>query len=266
MTSCMVARVDEHEQVTKLAKDSSVPVINALSDAFHPLQAIADVLTLHEEFRPGPLAAQFGALLPANLKIAWVGDANNVLFDLALACTRLGAHVAVATPRGYGVPANVVGLVRGQARASPTPGFLTLHVDAPRDAVRDADVIVTDTWVSMGQEADAAKRLKDFDGYQVTSWLAATGGAKPGWRFMHCLPRHPEEVSDEVFFSPRSLVFREAENRLWAAVGMSSSARFSSSHHYFIPLFLVVVACCFSFFEVRTDFLFNSCSRSFRRE
>ena len=86
--------------------------------------------------------------------------------------------------------------------------------------MRDADIIVTDTWVSMGQEEEGARRLRDFAGFQVTEELARRGGARPGWKFMHCLPRHPEEVADEVFYSPRSLVFPEAENRLWAAVGM----------------------------------------------
>ncbi len=88
----------------------------------------------------------------------------------------------------------------------------------PDEAVKDADVLVTDTWVSMGQEEEKAKRVRAFEGFQITEDLAKRGGAKPGWRFMHCLPRHPEEVSDEVFYGPRSLVFQEGENRLWAAI------------------------------------------------
>ena len=88
----------------------------------------------------------------------------------------------------------------------------------PEEAIKDADVLVTDTWVSMGQESESAKRLKAFEGYQITNELAKRGGAKPGWRFMHCLPRHPEEVADEVFYGDRSLVFQEGENRLWAMV------------------------------------------------
>ena len=88
----------------------------------------------------------------------------------------------------------------------------------PEEAIKDADVLVTDTWISMGQESEKKKRLDAFAGYQITNDLAKRGGAKEGWKFMHCLPRHPEEVADEVFYSPRSLVFPEAENRLWAAV------------------------------------------------
>jgi ornithine carbamoyltransferase len=98
-----------------------------------------------------------------------------------------------------------------------SPGKLS-ETNAPEEAIKDADILVTDTWVSMGQEEESAKRLKAFAGYQITNELAKRGGAKAGWKFMHCLPRHPEEVADEVFYSPRSLVFTEAENRLWAAI------------------------------------------------
>ena len=218
MTSCMVARVGPHSDVAELARHSSVPVINALSNDFHPLQTIADFLTIHETF---PAAEGSSAVVPPGLKIAWVGDANNVLFDLAIASVKLGAHIAVATPAGYGIPGPFAELIASQAGASATPGALTQHEGAPEEAVRDADLIVTDTWVSMGQEDEARRRLRDFAGFQVTEALARRGGAKPAWKFMHCLPRHPEEVADEVFYSPRSLVFPEAENRLWAAVGTS---------------------------------------------
>ncbi|RYP24902.1 hypothetical protein DL767_008526 [Monosporascus sp. MG133] len=217
MTSCMVARVGPHSDVAQLAEHSSVPVINALSNDFHPLQTIADFLTLHEEFGGANSGSSGAGLVPPGLKIAWVGDANNVLFDLAIACAKLGVHIAVATPRGYGIPEATAALIGEQAGSSGTPGTLTQHM-VPEEAVKGADVIVTDTWVSMGQEEEAKKRLRDFEGFQVTSELARRGGAKSGWRFMHCLPRHPEEVSDEVFYSDRSLVFQEAENRLWAAV------------------------------------------------
>ncbi|RYP84519.1 hypothetical protein DL769_001178 [Monosporascus sp. CRB-8-3] len=217
MTSCMVARVGPHSDVAQLAEHSSVPVINALSNDFHPLQTIADFLTLHEEFGGANSGSGGAGPVPPGLKIAWVGDANNVLFDLAIACAKLGVHIAVATPRGYGIPETMAALIGEQAGSSGTPGTLTQHA-VPEEAVEGADVIVTDTWVSMGQEEEAKKRLRDFEGFQVTSELARRGGAKPGWRFMHCLPRHPEEVSDEVFYSDRSLVFQEAENRLWAAV------------------------------------------------
>ncbi|KAK7752326.1 ornithine carbamoyltransferase [Diatrype stigma] len=220
MTSCMVARVGPHSQVASLAKDSSVPVINALCDDFHPLQIVADFLTIHEAF---PANISQTDIIPPALKIAWVGDANNVLFDLAIASLKLGVHIAVATPSGYGIKPDMAAFIRAQAPGPNEPirarraGKLTQHT-VPEEAVTNADIIVTDTWVSMGQEDEAQKRLRDFEGFQVTTELALRSGAKPGWKFMHCLPRHPEEVSDDVFYSPRSLVFAEAENRLWAAV------------------------------------------------
>jgi ornithine carbamoyltransferase len=96
--------------------------------------------------------------------------------------------------------------------------LLQVNSHVPEEAIKDADILVTDTWVSMGQEAEKVERMKAFDGYQITNDLAKRGGAKEGWKFMHCLPRHPEEVVDEVFYGPQSLVFQEGENRLWAAI------------------------------------------------
>lgn len=214
MTSCMVARVGPHSDVTGLAEHSSVPVINALSNDFHPLQIIADFLTIHESTPKSPSGA---GIVPEGLKVAWVGDANNVLFDFATACVKLGVEIAVATPQGYGIPKDMVDLITTQAKSTQTPGVLT-QTFVPEEAVKNADIIVTDTWISMGQEQETQKRLKDFAGFQVTNDLAKRGGAKADWKFMHCLPRHPEEVEDGVFYSSRSLVFPEAENRLWAAV------------------------------------------------
>ncbi|KAF2840748.1 OTCace-domain-containing protein [Patellaria atrata CBS 101060] len=217
MVSSIVARVGPHSDVVSLAQHSSVPIINALSSDFHPLQTIADLLTLHEAFSlPSSPAGRAGLGLEG-LNIAWVGDANNVLFDLAIGAAKLGVNVAVATPQGYEIPDNMTDLIHSSASSSPTPGSLRTTA-SPLDAVKDADVIVTDTWISMGQEDESAKRLKAFEGFQVTNEMAKKGAAKPGWKFMHCLPRHPEEVSDEVFYSERSLVFPEAENRLWAAI------------------------------------------------
>lgn len=217
MVSCMVARVGPHADVVNLAKDSAVPVINALSDDFHPLQIIADFLTIHEAF---PAAGSTGAGLGLEgRKIAWIGDSNNVLFDLAIGCVKMGVDISVASPPGYGIPEPMKAVILAAASDAATGAKLT-ETTIPEEAVKDADLLVTDTWVSMGQEAESKKRLKAFDGYQITDQLAERGGAKPDWRFMHCLPRHPEEVADHVFYGPRSLVFQEAENRLWAAVGM----------------------------------------------
>ena len=221
MVGAIVARVGPHSDVAELAKHSTVPVINALSDAFHPLQTVADILTIHEAF---PLAPKPGnSIVPGlgleGLKIAWVGDANNVLYDLAIAAAKLGVHVAVATPKGYEIPSAMMEIISQAATDSASGGKL-YTTNVPEEAVKDADILVTDTWVSMGQEAEKLKRMKAFEGFQITHELADRGGAKAGWKFMHCLPRHPEEVSDEVFYGSRSLVFTEAENRLWAAIAV----------------------------------------------
>ncbi|KAI1210617.1 ornithine carbamoyltransferase precursor-like protein [Annulohypoxylon truncatum] len=215
MTSCIVARVGPHSDITGLAEHSAVPVINALSNDFHPLQIIADFLTIHESTQASENARP-GEIVPEGLKIAWVGDANNVLFDFAIACVKTGIELSVATPPGYGIPKEMVDLITSQAASTARPGVLN-QTSIPEEAVKDADFIVTDTWISMGQEEETQKRLKDFAGFQVTNDLAKRGGAKANWKFMHCLPRHQEEVEDDVFYSDRSLVFPEAENRLWAA-------------------------------------------------
>ncbi len=205
MVSGIVARVGPHQDIVDLAKASSVPVINALCDTYHPMQIIADFATLTQAFK-----------IPADglkgLKIAWVGDANNVLYDMCIGARKLGIEMAVATPKGYGIPAKMKNVfdIAGKGELQET--------NVPEEAVKNADIIVTDTWVSMGQEEEARKKLKDFAGYQVTEEMAKKGGAKESWKFMHCLPRHAEEVSDEVFYGERSLVFPEAENRLWSAI------------------------------------------------
>lgn len=215
MVSSIVARVGPHSDVADMAKHSTVPVINALSDAYHPMQTIADYLTIYETI---PTISATPASGFEGLKIAWVGDANNVLFDLAIGAQKLGVSMTVATPKGYSIPANMKAVIEQAGVGVKRPGDLT-ETHVPEEAVKDADFIVTDTWVSMGQEAEKTKRMRDFEGFQITAQLAERGGAKQDWRFMHCLPRHPEEVSDEVFYGPRSLVFAEAENRLWAAIG-----------------------------------------------
>ncbi|KAF2198401.1 ornithine carbamoyltransferase mitochondrial precursor [Delitschia confertaspora ATCC 74209] len=213
MTSAIVARVNKHSDVAGLAKHSSVPVINALCDLYHPLQIIADFLTIAET-HPASLHSSLGL---EGMKIAWIGDANNVLFDMCIAAAKLGVDLAVATPKGYSIPPFMKEIIQSAAASSPKPGKL-IETNIPEEAVKNADILVTDTWVSMGQEEETAKRLKDFAGFQITSELAKRGGAKEGWQFMHCLPRHAEEVSDEVFYGPRSVVFREGENRLWSAI------------------------------------------------
>ena len=244
MVSCIFARVNGHSDVADLAKHSSVPVINALSDLYHPLQTIADFLTIHEAI-PSSQTSPSGGLGLEGLKIAWIGDANNVLFDLAIGAAKLGVDVAVATPKGYEIPSAIKEVISSAAKTTSNPGTLT-ETNVPEEAVKNADLLVTDTWVSMGQEEEKIKRIRAFEGFQITKELAERGGAKEGWQFMHCLPRHLEEVSDEVFYSPKSLVFQEAENRLWAAVGKSA----------FPCLLLNHTLCLFD----------GSCSRSLRGE
>lgn len=218
MVSAIVARVDAHADVADLAKHSTVPVINALSDAFHPLQTIADYLTLYEAFHErtnAPGLTRSSGLGLDKLKIAWVGDANNVLYDLAIGAMKLGVDISVATPKGYEIPGNMRQIIQ---QANKDGGAVMSETNVPEEAIKDADVLVTDTWVSMGQEEETANRMKAFEGFQITPELAKRGGAKEDWKFMHCLPRHPQEVDDAVFYSPKSLVFPEAENRLWAAI------------------------------------------------
>ena len=203
-----------------MAGCASVPVINALSDLYHPMQTIADFLTIHDVFKwhqPQQRSRSTGLGLEG-LKIAWVGDANNVLYDLAIGAAKLGVQVAVATPKGYGIPSKMRDIIE-QSRGDAIPATFT-ETYVPEEAIKDADIVVTDTWISMGQEQEKAQRLEAFRGFQITSELVERGGAKPGWKFMHCLPRHPEEVNDDVFYSPRSLVFPEAENRLYAATAV----------------------------------------------
>jgi len=209
MMSALIARVGPHSDVTGLAEYSSVPVINALSAKFHPFQAVADFLTITEAL---------GTNLEG-LKIAWVGDSNNVLFDLAIGAVKLGANISVASPNGYGIPDEMRKLI---TEAAVNGGSLS-ETTVPEEAVKDATIIVTDTFISMGQEEETAQRIKAFQGFQVTNDMAKRGGAKADWKFMHCLPRHPgeySEVDDDVFYGPRSLVFTEAENRLWAAISV----------------------------------------------
>lgn len=212
MVAGMVARVKEHELVADLAKYSSVPVINGLSDDFHPLQTIADFLTIHEAYHSDSSTT----LGLEGLKLAWIGDANNVLFDLAIGAAKLGVNISVATPKGYEIPESKRALIKSASKGDGKRSLFETNV--PEEAVKDADILVTDTWVSMGQEEETQNRLKAFAGFQITPEMAERGGAKKDWKFMHCLPRHQEEVSDAVFYSPKSLVFPEAENRLYAAI------------------------------------------------
>ncbi len=197
----VIARVFSHDALTELADGASVPVINALSDAEHPCQAMADLLTLRE--RRGSLA---GA------RLAYVGDGNNVAASLAIACGSVGAHFSMASPPGYRVAGGA--WEEALRRAGGTGGSVSWHA-GPAEAVGGADAVYTDVWVSMGDEAEARERLRAFDGFQVGPELMEAAG--PGAVFMHDMPAHEgEEVAPGMLDHPRSVVFDQAENRLHA--------------------------------------------------
>jgi ornithine carbamoyltransferase len=179
----IMARVFAHKDIETIAEASSVPIINGLSDDYHPCQAIADLMTIKEKFKKFK-----------GVKLAYVGDGNNVCNSLILACGKLGVELRVATPKGYGPKEKGVKVVSD-----------------PKVAVKGAHVVYTDTWVSMGQEKEKAKRVKAFKGFIVDKKLLGKA------LFMHCLPAHRGyEVSDDVIDSKQSIVFDQAENRMHA--------------------------------------------------
>jgi ornithine carbamoyltransferase len=197
----IMIRTFAHDNVIRLAKASSVPVINALTDLLHPCQAMADFFTLKEH--KGNIS---------QIKLAYVGDGNNVCHSLMFAAAKAGCKMGVAVPKGYEPNAEIARLAKADGEG--TDFELTITND-PAEAVRGADAIYTDVWTSMGQEAEKEERLRIFAPYQVNEALMAK--AKEDCVFMHCLPAHRgEEVSAEVFDGPRSIVFDEAENRLHA--------------------------------------------------
>ena len=195
--ACIGARVFAHATVERMAGEDLVPIVNMLSDAAHPLQALADVLTIRQEF--GEVAGR---------TIAYVGDGNNVFRSLALAAGMLGAEVRFAGPPGYRLPE----VDRDRLAAADVT---VAEFDRAVDAVAGADVVYTDVWTSMGQEEESARRLRDFEGFRVDGQLMESAG--PQALFLHCLPAHRgEEVTDAVIDGPRSLVWDEAENRIHA--------------------------------------------------
>jgi len=198
-TNGIVARTFSQNTIDELAHWSSVPVVNALSDRFHPCQALADVFTLQEKF--GDLRG---------LKLAFIGDGNNVANSLMLTALRLGMNFSIASPNGYHADPEIV--AQAEALAAISGGTLSTTTD-PTKAVHGAHAIYTDVWTSMGQEQEREQRLADFAAYQVNGALLAQ--ASPEAVFLHCLPaKRGEEVTDEVMESPQSAVFDQAENRL----------------------------------------------------
>tara|TARA_Y100001970_G_scaffold89957_1_gene113356 strand:- start:8269 stop:9165 length:897 start_codon:yes stop_codon:yes gene_type:complete len=194
------ARVFEHETVSELSAYSSVPVINMLSDEAHPLQALADLLTIKQEF--GQLKG---------LKIAYIGDSNNVARSLAIGSLMAGAEFRVASPKGYEFS-------EASLKRIQSVGGQILQTGEPETAVEGANVIYTDVWTSMGQEKESATRLRDFNGFTVTMEMLLL--ADPESIFLHCLPAHPnEEVTQEVLDSSYSRIWKQAENRMHSAKG-----------------------------------------------
>ncbi len=192
----IMARTFEHDTITELADFAEVPVINALTDFSHPCQAMADVLTIIEHC--GELAG---------LKIAYVGDGNNVARSLAFACAKLGMKLAVAAPPGYELDDDSI------AKANAIAADTVAQTNDPAEAVADADIVYTDTWISMGQENEKAQRVADFKAFQVNADLMKIAPAKA--KVMHCLPAYRGfEITDEVAESENSVIFDQAENRL----------------------------------------------------
>jgi ornithine carbamoyltransferase len=203
MCDGIMARVFEHEKILTLAKWATVPVINALTDYSHPCQAMADLMTMREKF--GDLKGR---------TLAYVGDGNNMARSLSVACGKLGVRFVFASPAGYELPAPDMDRIMSQI---PQMEFLTTH--SPADAVREADVVYTDTWVSMGQEADKERRRRDFAGFAVDEALMAV--APKHAIVMHCLPAYRGlEISDGVMEGPQSVIFDQAENRLHFQKGL----------------------------------------------
>jgi ornithine carbamoyltransferase len=197
--SAILIRTYAQAEVDELAEHATIPIVNGLTDEAHPMQALADAMTVRE---------RFGTL--AGVRLAYVGDGNNVCASLLRIAGRFGMHAVVATPPGYEPPAEAVAAARRDAEA--LGGSVTLTAD-PRTAASSAHVLYTDVWTSMGQDDERDRRLRDLDPYRIDD--ALVGLADPDAIVLHCLPAHVgEEITEQVLYGPRSLVFDQAENRL----------------------------------------------------
>jgi ornithine carbamoyltransferase len=197
----IMIRTFSHKSVEELAENATIPVINGLTDLYHPCQALADLLTIYEK------KGKFDGL-----KLAYIGDGNNMAHSLMVAGAKIGLDVAIAAPEGYFPDESVIEKCGEFARESGSKLTIT---DSPIKAVKDADIIYTDVWTSMGQENENEQRLKDFSDYQVNEKLLKH--AKEDYLFMHCLPAHRgEEVTAEIIDGSHSVVFQQAGNRLHA--------------------------------------------------
>jgi len=195
----IIARTFKHEDIVKLSQTATIPIINGLSDLFHPCQALADLMSIKEKF------SEF-----KGLKLAYVGDGNNVCHSLLLGCTKVGMHMSVATPKGYEPDTTILEQAKMIAQEQETTVSLT---HTPHEAVQGAHIIYTDVWTSMGQEDEHDARFKRFQGFQINAELVSQ--ADKEFIFMHCLPAHRgEEVTADVIDGDHSIVFDQAENRL----------------------------------------------------
>lgn len=199
----VVLRTFAHKNILEMSEYASVPVINALTDLLHPCQALADIYTIREKFTPLPRGFK-------GITLAYVGDGNNVCHSLLYGCSKVGLNLNIATPKGYSPKPKIVKQARSLALKSAAK--INLFNKVP-EAIRDADIIYTDVWASMGKEKEAKTRKNCFRGFQVNKKLLSF--AKTGCLVMHCLPAHRgEEITDEVINCPESIVFDQAENRL----------------------------------------------------
>jgi ornithine carbamoyltransferase len=197
----ILIRTYEQKEVEELAQYAEVPVINGLTDLYHPTQALADVLTIYEHKKR-----------IEGIKLAYIGDGNNMAHSLMIAGAKLGMEVRVATPKGYEPKREVIEMAQGFAKENG--GKIVLN-NSPEDAVQGADVLYTDVWASMGQEKEAEMRKNHFQGYQINAKILKLADEKA--IVMHCLPAHRgEEITHEVMEGPQSVIFDEAENRLHA--------------------------------------------------
>ena len=205
----IVARTYLHQDIIDLAEKATIPVINGLSDLLHPCQALTDIFTIKEK-----ISARGGSALGAkglkNIKIAFIGDGNNVLHSLFYCAAKSGINLSFITPKGYEPNAGILDEARQEAKITKVTIEQAENI---KKCIQGADVIYTDVWTSMGQEAEREKRLKAFADFQINSKLLED--AKPNYLIMHCLPAHRgEEITDDVMDGPHSIVFDEAENRL----------------------------------------------------
>jgi ornithine carbamoyltransferase len=204
----LVYRTSDHETLVELAKHASMPIINALSNIEHPTQALSDLAAIEDA--KGSLEG---------LKLAWVGDGNNVCHSLMLACATVGVNMSIATPPNYQPSAEIAQRANELAQKSGSKIWFT---DDPTEAVEGADVLYTDVWVSMGQDKEQTRRLMDFEGFQINEELLSK--AKPDAVVMHCLPAHRgQEITAEVLDGPKSIAWKQADYKFHGAKGILAS-------------------------------------------